>query len=415
MNDSLPHDERAGSFAALLDAEPVHPMDYQVLRLMAETASGMRNQELEFRFRGHALVRVPPPAGIPEGGVDVPARTRGKIPAIDSVWVNAAPEAPGFDLVAAGADAVFWSEAAVEKFLVPYYASCAGSRAATFLHDFLRAWNEPWKGVHVLALMHRGRVDQNEPLSLSRTVGVLFRRDGSQAVEMKPLLEFLAGVEAGAAPEPESVQLPLAQGGPVPLVPPHPPTYGQLRAIAEWGSSLRERPVYFVYDVEAGTYVAADAPPPAEAGTVVIPAYTPPVLPGRETPAGVWIRPGRGEPVDVRVEGDAMFWSTGAIEQFLFPYYASVGGTTALDELAELYRAWWGNDAPPHHQTDARVEGEEGEVYSVVHLPKSDWVVESEPAPTLEEQVGVLVRSPVSRELELITFGEYGLRYRRGR
>jgi hypothetical protein len=47
--------------------------------------------------------------------------------------------------------------------------------------------------------------------------------------------------------------------------------------------------------------------------------------------------------VDVGPECDAAYWSTGAIEQFLLPYYASIDGFAGLEDLQALRKSWTEN------------------------------------------------------------------------
>lgn len=116
---------------------------FETLRLIAESASGMRDQDLWFVVTGspatyswstrcvHAgddteVIHVAATAQDPVSTVDcarigVPGRE------VDLLGITIEPIAPHPGGTYA-ADAVFWSVSAVEKFLVPYYASVYGDQ-----------------------------------------------------------------------------------------------------------------------------------------------------------------------------------------------------------------------------------------------------------------------------------------------
>ncbi len=114
-------------------AVPTPVVDYPHLRLLAEWSSSLRGREVGFAFAHGALWREGhgAPAGAP--ALHVPAATPGRYGAVRSLRLSVPGAAEPLDLSPWGADALVWSDAAVEKFLVPYYASCAGARAARFL------------------------------------------------------------------------------------------------------------------------------------------------------------------------------------------------------------------------------------------------------------------------------------------
>ncbi|MFL5540315.1 MAG: hypothetical protein ACJ8J0_15095 [Longimicrobiaceae bacterium] len=130
-------------------------MHFETLRRIAETASGRRYEDLWFvvtedEVTGHAKISVltsaPPEGGSPEGAVVIPCAgwARPDVPrvsaamiasgdiAINLLSVDVPPQGgPQGDPAVKGlaADAVFLSASAVEKFLVPYYASVYGDTA----------------------------------------------------------------------------------------------------------------------------------------------------------------------------------------------------------------------------------------------------------------------------------------------
>jgi hypothetical protein len=135
------------------------------LRLIAEAASGLRGEPVHFVGMPDGTIRevrhgqpggdahpgeeakgvVPPPAEV----VVVPAYTENMVPdkpPLTVATIQAMGVAEPIDLLdlpggLGAADAVFWSESAVEKFLLPYYASVYGNQAARAVADILEAFH----------------------------------------------------------------------------------------------------------------------------------------------------------------------------------------------------------------------------------------------------------------------------------
>lgn len=122
---------------------PKPNLTFETLRLIAESASGMRNQNLWFVVTGdpatytwsptcvHAgadtevihVAAVPDPAPtVDYAQIGVPG---GEPVDLLGITIDAIAPHPGGTYAA---DAVFWSVSAVEKFLVPYYASVYGDK-----------------------------------------------------------------------------------------------------------------------------------------------------------------------------------------------------------------------------------------------------------------------------------------------
>ncbi|HET6763657.1 MAG TPA: hypothetical protein VFH27_08290, partial [Longimicrobiaceae bacterium] len=154
--------------------DPHRHVDSIQLRLIAEAASGIRGMPVHFVAMEDGTVRevlhpehpdhpvhptppargdagdpkgiVPPPLEMP---VVVPAFTEDVLPAkppLDFAAIRALGVAERIDLLdlpggLGAADAVFWSESAVEKFLIPYYASVYGNQAALAVGDILEAFH----------------------------------------------------------------------------------------------------------------------------------------------------------------------------------------------------------------------------------------------------------------------------------
>ncbi|HEX9937769.1 MAG TPA: hypothetical protein VGB15_11625 [Longimicrobium sp.] len=131
------------------------PIGFQLLREIAECASGMRSHDLYFvvdaadpnRFD----VKVDPPQPVPEKphtvvihvsrSDDPDTRVTTAIIGDGADLINLLDLTVGTDDPHQGgtfpADAVFWSVSAVEKFLVPYYASVYGDQAGTYVASLL--------------------------------------------------------------------------------------------------------------------------------------------------------------------------------------------------------------------------------------------------------------------------------------
>lgn len=106
------------------------------------------------------------------------------------------------------ADAVFWSESAVEKFVVPYYASVYGNRADKEISEILDVLDDMRKGAQgawtgedqAFGLAHMPKseyvqVGGTEPTFAGHTMSVLVRRaDGEHAA--MPVSRYLAARKA---------------------------------------------------------------------------------------------------------------------------------------------------------------------------------------------------------------------------
>ena len=132
---------------------PKPNVTFETLREIAETASGLRNENLYFVIRGDPAAytwQTTPPEPSEDtvvihcNGVDDPpsqvsfARigTPGDTP-VNLLCITVPPLAPHPGGTYA-ADAVFWSVSAVEKFLVPYYASVYGDQGPQMAQQVLQ-------------------------------------------------------------------------------------------------------------------------------------------------------------------------------------------------------------------------------------------------------------------------------------
>lgn len=364
----------------------VKPPDYRQLRLLAECAVGVEDQAVEFFFEdGTTLRRRAPQIPVADHDVLVATFDGGKFPR-NLVELQAVTDAAGgYELPSGIADAVFWSDAAVQKFLFPYVTSCSGDNAGTVMQQVQQAWNfYPATQVTVYALVHVTSFLPEVALALEKSIWVVYT---TQPASPAPPLSVLAldefiGVYQGAQARQVGVNEVKYQRG-VAGGEPQRPGYTQLRAMAEWAASLRDTTKYFVFRSGGDGFEVHDEIPELNAGDLVVPAHTPTVPAGRPVLNGVWFQPPEDPangivipPANVANVGDALFWSTASIEQFLIPYYASKGGMESLDDLAEIARAW----------TEGGVDGTE--VYALIHLPNSEWtevIIEGETVKVEEE------------------------------
>lgn len=401
----------------------VPPLPYSRLRLLCEWAAGIADQEAHFVFAGDTLMR--------EGSNDVastvvlvPTFLPGKFPDVAEVGLQVPPgtadldSVPMLNAVDYRADAVFWSDSAVQKFVFPYVASCGGHEASVMLGRLQQAWNTYAPDlVTVYGLMHVTNPDLNTALELDRAFCVVYALPGNpDMLYALPLSDFLDPEQPWNTREVDgglsgilnhgSRDMPYARGAMDTLSEPVYPDYVSLRAMTDYAASLSTGSRYFVFKTSGAGFddKAYAELPPLEPGDVVIPAGTPTVPAGRPQLQTVWFQPQGEEPEDIG-DGDAVFWSTGAIEQFLFPYYASKLGFAAPEDLVIMRTTWDPEYTPPDNLTDevgsitaagvepagntvaadaaapddedgTDLDGEDTVVYGLVHLPKSAWVTE---------------------------------------
>ena len=400
-----------GSAAEAAPMSQVRPMDVVALRLVAAWAGLMPDQVIGVAYDGEPsargqLTRVSPDAPRAAHEVRVPANTRAKRPRRAAMEVHL--DGRVHTLALGDHAAAFWSESAVEKFLVPYLAALGGPRAAAVLDDLDVAWNGFPPERRAFALLLRGRVPVGGSLDLHDLLDVLYV-DNEGGQQLVPLRDFLPGCTRPEVPPPFSVLLGIPQGAALPAGGVLPTEY-QIRVIAEWASALRTEPGYFVYDAGEGRFGPPVAVcPPGPDGAVVVPVYTGKTRDSRPVPDRVTLLPesadGSAGPVQLSPDqGDAAFWTSGAVSKVMIPYYAMAYGASALLELAEIHRVWEDRATP----AEAEVAYAEDGVYGLVHLPKSDWGYETANGfvPVIQDLVGALVthRGGASRVLPFSEF-----------
>lgn len=400
----------------------VPALDYGAFRRLADWAGGMLDEVVDFNFDRHGTLTARVDGAARGAGVKVPAFTVARPRAVASLTLTT-DDGQSVDL-ARGADAAFWSEAAVEKFVLPYYASLAGGRAAVVLAQLMGAWAGAPAGVQVLGLTHFAHPRQPDLTGVLYTLGVVFAAAPGGEPACVTLAEFLARYRPDLL-EGESLRVPnpppappreLEQPGDNAHAGPRRPSYLELRVMAEWASSLRGGRAYFVFDPEKeldprnpyARFKPCWRLPTDARRRIVIPTYSEKLVADRPSPRAVDIAPllNPSSVKDLAPEADAVFWGTGAVEHLLMPYYAQVYGGQALTQLQAMHRVWWEYGADPRPDPraggDAALEGLR--VYGLLHLPSSDWTTE----PTVEsiaDTVGV-VFSQDGPELRTATLRE---------
>lgn len=318
------------------------PLLYPQIRMLAEAALGVASFEsATFTFdptNTNGPLRVSPGAPTPDG-VTVPVWNETKYPDPGQVLLQvetATGRLATLNAVDHNADAVFWSTAAVQKFVLPYYASCMGYGAAARLATLEKAWNGDVPGVQVFALMHVSA----PPVQFGKDVPVeplwVVFLEGEE-VRAQPLAHFAGRIQGTLPiqplPDPVAYTAPTLEE----ILRPY-PDYTALRSMAEWSAALDMEPMYFTYDPYRRQFGEPTPHAITGGGKIVVPVFNPFGKGKRLKPSSVVF--GNTElPADC----DAVFWSTGAIEQFLLPYYASIDGFGGLKDLQDLQKSWTEN------------------------------------------------------------------------
>jgi len=406
------HDEPAAS-----DSLSRNPPAYRALRMAAEWASAVRDQQLNFAYdagSGHMVLESPGTAPT----LPVLTRSFTSRPLVREVEFSVPLELPGSGLssptIALPGDrvsALFWSESAVEKFLVPFYASIAADDAPRFLGRLFDAWyGYPADVVQVCAiacLLGRQAPAEGTPLSLARTVGLVCV-EGGTSLRLLTLDEFTERYSTGLPRGGEGVPHP---SGPVEV--PHGWQVTEsvesvvARDVAELVSGMRGHFVAFSTreDLLIPLVFPGTSPSTIPEQTV-FDALTRPIRPDRPVPSHVVLHvdplegaegspfdhtvvPAQGDPA-TEFEPDSLFWTDGAVETLLLPYYASVKGSASWFFEACLMGKWDGLIVPPSststndvrsamlqrfdHATGRDVEEPDpSTAYATMHMPRSEY------------------------------------------
>lgn len=389
------------------------PLDCTTLRMMAAWAGALANQRVDFVYNGdpdhqsHPLTLFNPASPAP-CGVTIPSFTparRADLASIDCTVSYVRDRDSALDtisgrLVAAVSwDCAFWSESAVEKFVVPFVATLGGPQAQAFIGQLLLAWNGYPDDRRAFGLLRRGAAPHELGLDLCTLFDVAYVDVAARSVEVMPLRTFLEGCRPHPRPEPIDVPCWRCEPGEEPATL---PTQQSLRVLAEWVSACRDELYLFSFEAAGDQFWPMSKP---SAAPLVIGGFTPKTRPDRPRVDSVTLRSAQGGQSVLAPEiADAVFWGTGAVEHVMLPYYTSVYGGKALSVLGAILDTW---NASPLIPSSADVEGDPA-VYALVHLPKSDW----DPAVTLEEdlrrRVGVMFPSgSTAGVLQVVPFSDY--------
>ena len=191
------------------------------------------------------------------------------------------------------ADALFWTESAVEKFVYPYYAF---QRLLTD-EEMMRLKAE-FRDERAVALWHQAP---------SRTVIVYGKGSGIEA----------PGLAVGSDQPPRG-----SATMDVPLLARHSTPRVDSRQISWWAESAdgtRDKELALVLTA-SGEYVVKVEEPGDD---VVLRMYTPSARPNRLRPTEITFQAPGCERIRIDELADALFWTESAVEKFLFPYYAA--------------------------------------------------------------------------------------------
>jgi len=408
---------------------PPNAPGYRDLRMVAEWASAIRGDPLYFTYSPDTgrmglaqFADGQPPLFTP------PNATRPVVTRVAFAVEGATAPLP---LDGHGCSALFWSESAVEKFLFPSFASACGDDAARFLGRLSNAWyGYPGRVVQVCALAYRyGTHAAAGPLSLDAAVGLVCLELATSTLKLMGLDEFEQTYATGAA---RGVRRDLTEDREtVPMAGWPAVQVGSIvaREAAEFVSGMRGRYVWFTHDDDVLTpWVCPDEYPGERPNaTVVAGGVEVAVRPDRPAPTSVVVRLESGDehplvstPDDPTTVPDAMFWTDGAVEKLLLPYYASVKGKGAPFFITILMGKWDNANGISPECTDPEcavtalrhyfprtapdVVDEEpvSPVYAITHLPRSEYVSD-----------GSMIAQPVShaaleKRTMLLTFDGTG-------
>ena len=378
---------------------PEYP-SYVPLRVGADWSSAVRDETVYFQYA--------------DGEILITEDT-------DSVHVATAPSAKRrpdvikailhvgdarMEIDAQTCSALLWTESAVEKFLLPYYASAAGPDAYAVMYAIIRAWYHYDEHRPVVALAFSyAPVAAPGFKSLWNTVEVIFLEDGG--IERLPLLHFLPHanhLEVPKLPRPIPLDDEPFRAGPTKQGATPIDRLGA-RHVSEYVSGLRGQTVrVYEKDCEGGLQPMLTSEP---VGQPLFEALCPYVREGRPRVTRVEVmvkeesgreqwHPLRG-PRGPKFAPDSVFWTDGSVETLLLPYYAGVEGAGAPWGL-EVLLGKWGGSIPAERlepeqlwedillnavrEMRAAVGGSPVEptaqsaVFAIIHLPNSDWVDE---------------------------------------
>jgi hypothetical protein len=405
-------------------ADPQIP-GYLAMRQGADWASSVRGQTVFFGYDPGAItINQPGTASTVPVSTAYSAQSR---PTVTSATV----QLDGFqDLVLDGNQfsAVFWTESAVEKFLLPYYVSAAGPYAQTVLSAITGVFYNypPDEPVCGLAFGYASEPILGPKQLLDTLYVISCQGAGTLGATLActPLGTLLdststSGYTQGMPPAPAASLAvgPDVQTATTSLEPTFVDSVGA-REVAEYVSGLRGREV-LVYSVLAPGGLDPQLTPVAAPGAeLLFTAFAPEPHPWRPRPQVTLNVPGQDSDPLVGPSRapdnvpDAVFWTDAAVEMLMVPYYASVEGHAAPWYLMALLGKWAGliptglvdavelaaqligdlatllTETPLQILESAveRVDGQDpvglvaSDVYAIIHLPRSEWVDEENPS-----------------------------------
>jgi hypothetical protein len=412
---------------------PPNTPDYRDLRMVADWASAIRGDPLYFTY-GNDTGRMSL-AQFPDGQPPLFTPPNATRPVVAQVEFAVEGVAEPLRVDGHAYSALLWSESAVEKFLLPCFASADADDAAHFLDRLTRAWyGYPERMVQVCALAYRyGTHAAEGPLSLDASVELVCLEragGGSGTLRLMGLDEFERRYPSGAARGGSRYGDEDAAGMPDPHAGWAVARVDSIvaREAAEFVSGMRGRHVWFTFDggVLTPWVCPTEAPGTAPAGTVMAQGVAMRVRPDRPAPRSVKVRlqTGHANPVvepddDVTRAPDSIFWTDGAVEKLMLPYYASVKGRASPVINLVLMGKWDGRIPPMSNDLEAAVSAlpsyfplaagpaanmvaaadddptSTSTVYAITHLPRSEYVMDpgvtgGSGSPALEHRTGVL-------------------------
>ena len=156
---------------------PEYP-SYVPLRVGADWSSAIRGQMVYFRYADGELRITDNDTGSVPVATAPSAKRR---PAVTGVILHVEREDGDIhmEIDPQTCSALFWTESAVEKFLLPYYTSAAGPEAYAVMYAIIRAWYHYDERRPVVALAFSyAPVDSLGRKSLWNTVDVIYVEDG---------------------------------------------------------------------------------------------------------------------------------------------------------------------------------------------------------------------------------------------
>jgi len=403
------------------DGGPPNAPGYREFRTTAAWASANRGVFLNFeyndatgRMRGVSTPTVAPALLTP------PNAAR---PALQTVVLTY--PAAGGPLTLEGVDysALLWSESAVEKFLFPHYASSEADNAARFMGRVSNAWyGYPGRVVQVcaIAMRHRGAAGGGD-LSLDATVELVCLHQARRELTVMSLGDFETTYPSGAARG-----APAAPGGEGELVECRGWKVGPqvdsiaAREAAEFVSGLRGRYVWLTLDgSELIPWICPTEQPgdPPKERRVFASGVATPVRSDRPAPRIVTVQVDGQTEHTIVAEGadptlvpDSIFWSDGAVEKLVLPYYASVKGRDAPFFACLLMGKWDGLIGADCANSECALTALRGLIpgegrpagdpitapFAVTHLPRSEYVSDAGGgfSAVLEHRTRLLVAGP---------------------